>query len=167
MAVRPGQINLQVTSRMKGLFFDRDLVVRSMDAATRNVLSHFGAKVRKEAIHSMPERVAGRSAPGQPPYSHVYARLRRVNRSRRKAGMAPFSPGFKGLKHIYFVYQPRTQSVLIGPITSRPRPLTVPEILEYGHAFEDHAVEARPFMQPAFAEAMEELDSMWTKARLR
>jgi hypothetical protein len=51
-------------------FFDRAKVKRSVDAATRRVLSKFGAFVRTRAKTSIRKK-KGTSPPGSPPYSHT------------------------------------------------------------------------------------------------
>ena len=93
--------------QMKECFFDRPKVVAAMDAATRAVLTQFGAYVRTDARHSMPYRLK-RSAPGQPPSSHK-GTLR---------------------DNIFFAFDPAAHSVVIGPV-----PLgkgTAPGVLEHG-----------------------------------
>lgn len=103
----------------KSLFFDRQVVLDSMDKAERKVLSKFGAFVRKRARTSIRKRKKP-SAPGTPPSSHVGS-LRRG---------------------ILFAFEPEQHTVVIGPLffpkgTGKrtgviQRSHTVPEILEYG-----------------------------------
>ena len=54
----------------KKMFFDAKAVISRVDAATRKVLSRFGAFVRTGAKHSIHKRKAV-SQPGEPPSSHV------------------------------------------------------------------------------------------------
>ena len=84
----------------KGGFFNRDKVMRSVDAGTRKVLSKFGAFVRQRARTSIRKR-KGTSPPGSPPYSHV-GLLR---------------------KFILFAYDPQRKSVVIGPTLIRAESL--------------------------------------------
>lgn len=102
----------------KGFFFDAPLVVKAVDAATRGVLSKFGAYVRRRAKSSIRQRKAA-SQPGQPPSSHS---------------------GILRL-FLYFAYDPGPRSVVIGPAKTNqvffdnqgnPVTGTVPEVLEYG-----------------------------------
>lgn len=129
----------------KGGFFDRDKVMRSVDAGTRKVLSKFGAFVRQRAKTSIRKR-KGTSPPGQPPHSHV-GLLRRF---------------------ILFAYDPQRKSVVIGPtLTKEGSP--APRLLEHGGdaVIEDrgkarHArYRPRPFMQPAFAAEQPRLPVLW------
>jgi len=103
---------------MKALFFDTAKVRRAVDAATRRVLSKFGAFVRQRARTSIRHRRAV-SQPGAPPSSHTGMLRRRI----------------------YHAYDPARQSVVIGPVplnqvffdkNLRPVSGIVPEILEYG-----------------------------------
>ena len=129
----------------KGGFFDREKVRRSVDAATRKVLSKFGAFVRQRARSSIRQR-KGTSPPGQPPYSHV-GLLR---------------------KFILFAYDPDRKSVVIGPTLLREGS-QAPRLLEHGGAA-DHRTETgarrlryrpRPFMRPAFEREKVALPALW------
>ncbi len=100
------------------MFFDRKAVIDKVGAARRKVLSRFGAFVRKTAHDSIRKRKTA-SQPGNPPHSHEGSLRRKIA----------------------FGYDPRVESVVIGPT-----PLNkvffntdivavrgiVPEILEYG-----------------------------------
>lgn len=81
-------IGFKVTS----MFFDRQAVTSKVDAATRRVLSKFGAFVRTASRSSIRKRKKA-SAPGSPPSSHK-GQLRRF---------------------IFFSYDRSTNSVVIGP----------------------------------------------------
>lgn len=117
----------------KGMFFDAPKVMRSVDAATRRVLSKFGAYVRTAAQSSMLGHVTrkgfgakskvtnrkGTSKPGQPPTPHTGDLV----------------------KFIFFGYDAMRQSVVVGPTRLNkvsfsedmmPTRGTVPENLEYG-----------------------------------
>lgn len=99
-------------------FFDRARVQSAVDAGTRKVLSRFGAYVRTRARSSLRKRTAA-SAPGTPPSVH--------------------SGEIK--KFLYFVFEPASKGVVIGPAgfgRARPGGKTVPELHEEGGA----AVEA-------------------------
>src|SRR5690554_1288193 len=92
----------------QGNFFDRLAVTKQVDAATRRVLSRFGAYVRRRARSSIRKRNRI-SRPGEAPTTHT------------------------GLLRnwILFVYEPMSQRVLIGPAALRGKS-KAPEILEYG-----------------------------------
>jgi len=143
---------------IKQLFFDRAAVANSMDIRARVALGKFGALVRKTAIASVKEAPHGRHAPaGAAPFSHMAARRRAINRKRKAEGRPKAKPGFKGLKHILYAYDPAKQSVIIGPASNRKRSITIPEILEEGKL----EIGQRPFMGPAFEKAKPSLPSMW------
>lgn len=82
----------------KKFFFDRQKIIKLMDAATRKSLSKGGAFIRRRAQTSMKYRKKGKaSAPGTQPYAH-------------KGGRGPLLRKF-----LYFGYDPGPQSVVIGP----------------------------------------------------
>ena len=134
---------------VKALFFDSQTVLEKVDAATRKVLSKFGAFVRTAVRHSIRKR-KGVSAPGSPPSSHV-GTLKRL---------------------IFFGYDLSARSVVIGPA---PLGSTVeaPPLLEYGgtasrtdrkgrHVLARYA--ARPYMAPAFEKEKSKLPAMWANS---
>ena len=77
---------------IKRMFFDRQAVISKVDAATRRVLSRFGAFVRRSAKSSIRKRKKA-APPGQPPSSHT--------------GLLK--------KFIFFGYDADRRSVVIGP----------------------------------------------------
>src|SRR5260221_9162328 len=94
-------------AQIKGLFFDRDLVLGKAEKASVKVLARFGAFVRRRArssIKPLPKRAKtrekrgisadGTSAPGNPPVSH-------------KGTIRDF---------IFFSYDPTSNNVVIGPV---------------------------------------------------
>jgi len=149
-----------IRMKTKQMFFDRQAVISRVDKATRKVLGHFGALVRKSAIASIKEAPAKRHAPpGSPPFSHMLARRRKINQRRKAEGKQPVR-GFKGLKHILYAFEPVNRSVIIGPASNRSRSITIPEILEYGKL----DVSRRPFMGPAFEREKPKLPAMWANS---
>jgi len=146
---------------VKRLFFDRRAIMRQMDTRARSALGKFGALVRKTAIASVKEAPHGRHAPaGSPPFSHMAARRRAINRKRKAEGRPKAKPGFKGLKHILYTYDPVKRSVIIGPASNRKRSITIPEILEEGKL----NTGSRPFMGPAFEKAKPSLPALWSSS---
>lgn len=92
------------------MFFDRPAVIDAIGKARAKVLGRFGARVRLRARRSMRRR-KGVSVPGSPPHAH------------------------QGLlrEKIEYHYDPRRESVVIGPVLTRaPSSPTVPELLEKG-----------------------------------
>ncbi|MFO0880735.1 MAG: hypothetical protein U0840_25665 [Gemmataceae bacterium] len=131
---------------MKGMFFDRAGVQRAVDAATRRVLSRFGAFVMTRSRTSIRTR-KGISAPGSPPHSHT-GLLR---------------------KGILFGYDTARQSVVVGPVVGRSGGIAS-RALEYGGSSvvrnrrggsQPTRVKSRPFMQPALAAELPGLPAMW------
>jgi hypothetical protein len=148
-------------AQAKGLFFDRQRVLSAVDRATRRVLARFGAFVRTRARTSIRRRRTV-SPPGGPPHSHV-GLLRRL---------------------IVFAFEPRRQSVVIGPLLSNGRQSerpTVPELLEEGGTVTRRTARrqpqgngperlrgsarlryrARPYMRPAFERERAKLPALW------
>jgi len=132
---------------VKALFFDSQAVLEKVDAATRKVLSKFGAFVRTTARHSIRKR-KGISAPGSPPSSHV-GTLKRL---------------------IFFGYDLSARSVVIGPAPFRST-VEAPPLLEYGGTASRQDAKgrrvlaryaARPFMGPAFEKEKSKLPVMWS-----
>lgn len=132
------------------LFFDKKAVRDKVDAGTRRVLSKFGAFVRRTARSSIRKRKKT-SQPGSPPSSHI--------------GLLK--------KFIFFGYDPRKDSVVIGPVrlTQKGRG-EAPSLLEYGGTTKvahrgnprkqkRAKVRPRPFMGPAFEKEQPKLPAMW------
>lgn len=93
----------------KLLFFDQRGVLDRLDRAERRVLSKFGSYVRRRARSSIRSRKKT-SQPGQPPSSHK-GTLKRL---------------------IFFSYDVRRKSVVIGPVLFSSRDNKAPERLEKG-----------------------------------
>lgn len=101
-------MSFSVAMRMaQSSFFDRKKVVDEVERANKKNLSKAGAFVRRRARSSIRKRKRV-SDPGKPPSSH--------------------QGDYR--KHIYFGYEPRTQSVVAGPI--RFGSGNVPEAVEGG-----------------------------------
>jgi len=129
------------------LFFDKKAVTSRVDRTTRRVLSRFGAFVRRTARSSIRKRKRT-SEPGKPPSSHT-GLLKRF---------------------IFFGYDPRKDSVVIGPVRlSQKGRGEAPSLLEHGGNTQvEHRgqrkrarVRARPFMGPAFEQEQPKLPAMW------
>ena len=91
------------------MFFDSRPVIEKVDKAKRKVLSKFGAQTRQDAKRSIRARKKA-SSPGQPPSSRT-GTLKR---------------------HIYFGYDLRNESVVIGPALLTGKQGDAPSILEFG-----------------------------------
>ncbi len=131
--------------KVKRLFFDNEKIIRSVDTATRKVLSRFGAFVRRTAKGSIRKRKKT-SAPGQPPTSHT---------------------GFLK-RFIFFSFEPNRKSVVIGPMRLNQKTADAPHVLEYGGTAtikdEKVNIRPRPYMGPAFNKEKQKLPQLWKNA---
>lgn len=120
---------------LKNGFFDRDAVLKAVDAGRRKGLSRFGAFVRTRARSSIRKRKAV-SAAGSPPSAHT-----------------------GDIKKIYFAYDPtaRGGTAVVGPVLAGSRDGS-PARLEKGGTLLVRAkgggtrvtkYRPRPFMGPA------------------
>lgn len=121
-------MSLTVSFRVINQFFDRPAVQRAVDAGSRRALSKIGAFIRRRARSSIKRRKKI-SQPGSPPTAH-----------------ATETPN---LKTILFAYDPRRQSVVVGPVAfnqaifgNKSNRTTVPELLEKGgtQAIPEHQI---------------------------
>jgi len=128
---------------VKKHFFDRKKIKHRVDARTRKVLSKFGSFVRRSAQQSI--RPSGHtSRPGHPPFSHS-------GKLKRK---------------IFFIFDPKRRSVVIGPIIYPGKTGRALPALEYGGKTDMPSgdlvkIEARPFMGPAFKTNLAVVPSLW------
>ena len=139
--------------KFKALYFNTQKVRTMVDAATIRSLSRFGAYVRRSAKQSIRRRKKP-SLPGKPPSSHT--------------GL---------LKNfIWFGYDPKRRSVVIGPAKLR-LPGETPHVLEHGgrnvttvkykrkgkrkKSKRIVKIKARPFMQPALEKNRPELPKLF------
>lgn len=138
-----------IDMRITSLFFDRPAVKRAVDRAKRAVLSRAGAFIRQRARTSIRPR-KGSAPPGSPPHSHEGS-LRRL---------------------ILFGYDPRSDSVVVGPVGFRGS--VAPRALEFGgkttvasrrrggrEARRTIRIAARPYMQPALEKERPKLPVLW------
>ncbi|MDR1611876.1 MAG: hypothetical protein LBT97_03725 [Planctomycetota bacterium] len=133
--------------KLKQLFFDRQAVISKVDAATRKVLSRFGAFVRRSAKSAIRKRRQP-APPGSPPSSHT--------------GLLK--------KFIFFGYDADARSVVIGParLGGNGRG-DAPPLLEYGGTAtlvrrgkrKQVVYRARPYMGPAFEKEQAKLPAQW------
>jgi hypothetical protein len=133
-------------ARTKQLFFDRNAVTGALDKGTRQVMSQFGALVRKTARWSIRKRKKS-SLPGQPPSSHT-GLLKRF---------------------LFYSYDDCRKSVVIGPAKLNAKNTGAPEVLEYGGTAllqigkdkKKIQIASRPYMNPAFEKIKTQLPSLW------
>jgi hypothetical protein len=141
-------------SQMARAFFDRKRVKNAMDKATLRALRKGGAQVRLVARRSIRWRKST-SAPGSPPHSQT--------------GILRES--------IYFAWDGRKRSVVIGPARlNKPAPAgparTTAELLEKGGRVRRKRrrkrrvlhYRARPYMGPALEKVKDKLPSKWANS---
>lgn len=127
----------------KSLFLDRTEVAARMRSASRRALSRAGFLVRREARKSMRRRKEP-APPGAPP---------RVVRGHLK-------------RHLYYVYDPQSQSVVVGP--ARLGRSRTPEVLERGGVARRRVrIAARPFMGPAYERERPKIPALWADSLAR
>jgi hypothetical protein len=169
-------MNLNVTLA-KSQFFDR-AVTKGMDAATKRVLSRFGAFVRRSAKSSLrpaKQRSLGSlSAEERARFESAADMARRNGRPRPRRPEEISRPGEPPKLHsrpsplrelIFFVYDPKEKAVLIGPAASSHTRGDATEALEHGGASmavtrgrrRRIRVEPRPFMAPAMNKELPKL----------
>lgn len=131
-------------------FFDRKKVLSAVDRTTQRNLSRFGSRVRRTARSSIRRRKRA-SRPGQAP-------------TNRKGQLKRF---------LFYAFEPRRRSVVIGPARLPGSKAIVPEILEHGGTISLSVTgkrrrrtrrvpyAARPFMQPAFDKELRKLPEIW------
>lgn len=136
----------------KANFVDRKAVLSYVEKKQKRALSKFGAFVRATARQSIRKRKKA-SRPGQPPTNQT--------------GLLK--------KFIFYFYDEREGSVVVGPVKLKRNPDAL-EALEFGGRF-DRSIgrgsgrkrrrvlyKARPFMQPAYEKEKPQLDRVWSEA---
>src|SRR4051794_40670061 len=117
--------------RVKDFFFDRAPVVKDMDKKTLRTHSRFGLIVMREAKRSLKYGDTA-SSPGSPPTVHRGKGFTRQKRNRRTGATAP-QPVSPLRELIYYGWDPRTRSTVIGPeLFRRAKGKGAAEALEKG-----------------------------------
>jgi len=144
---------LRVKTVSVHMFFDRKKVTRAVDKAARRVLSKAGAFIRTTARHSIRKRKAT-SAPGEPPSSH--------------SGLLK--------RFIFFGYERRRQTVVVGPMKLNQKVGDAPEALEHGGTSvvveglrrrrrrRRVRIQRRPYMGPAMAKEAPKFPKLWANS---
>lgn len=164
----------------KRMFFNADIIGDAVNKSSRQVLKKYGGLVRKIARRSL--RKARQKPIGQlTEEERKNLRIRqeiakRTGKPKPARPLLPSKPGepprvITGLlkKFTYFVFDPATQSVLVGPVKLHQKSDGVPEALEFGGRSTDTkgrpiTIKARPWMTPANAIAMKQLPGMWANS---
>ncbi|HAN98339.1 MAG TPA: hypothetical protein DCQ98_13310 [Planctomycetaceae bacterium] len=141
----------------KAMFFDRQAVIDAVGRANARNLLRAGSFIRRSARSSLRRRKRI-SAPGEPPSVHAQDRT-------------------ATLKNIWFVFERRRASVVVGPLrlgSRAPRDsnrATIPELLELGGSAvlerrrperrRRVAYAPRPFMGPALRRELPKFQGLW------
>jgi len=150
----------------KSNFFDRAKVVRAVNRARRKALSRVGAFVRTRARRSIRKprqmTLAEMSPEQREQHEQRVRRARRRGRPRpkrpraaSKPGEPPRSPTGTLKKFLFFAFDQRTESVVVGPVALNGREgRDVPRTLEAGGTAtlpdgRRITIEPRPYMGPA------------------
>ena len=144
----------------KQMFFDRQAVIDAVGRANARNLSRAGSFIRRAARSSLRKRKRV-SEPGQPPSVHTQDRV-------------------ATLKNIWFVFERRRASVVVGPLRLNGSTLqgsnraTVPELHELGGSavLESRKTKRRrraryaprPFMGPAIKRELPKFEGLWANS---
>lgn len=132
----------------KAGFFDRP-IVDAVAAGEKRVVSRAAAFVRQRARSSI-KYGKGKSGPGRPPLAHRSAGFTRTKKG--KDGQPTQQPSSPLRELIFFAYDARTRSAVIGPAAGGSRTGAPKNLEKGGTAIVDGRpvrVAARPFMVPA------------------
>jgi hypothetical protein len=144
----------------KQFFFDRQIVIDAVGRAGAKNLSKAGSFIRRSARSSLRRRKKA-SPPGEPPSVHSQDRV-------------------ATLKNIWFVFDPRQRSVVVGPLKLNGSKLegsdraTVPALHERGGVavVKDRRKRRRrrakyaprPFMGPAMERELPKFEGLWANS---
>lgn len=175
-----------LSMRITDVFFDRRRVIDATSRAERAVLSKAGAHIRTDARSSIrPRSYDSISPPGQPPFDHVGFAIARHNRKMRKQGKPTIQTSGagvpldqRGIRAIFFGYEPANRGVVIGPVRfgGNRGTSTIPEALEYGGVVRSYArgagyrgkrtlnIRPHPFMRPALQRELPKFPKRWANS---
>jgi hypothetical protein len=124
-------------------FFDKKAVEKAAGKAKVVALSRFGAVVRRVAQTSMRYR-KGASAPGTPPSAHKSKRLAALKKMKRVKHNGALLREF-----LFFAYDPRSQSVVVGPVGFKSKGKPIPALHEFGGERQAGKYESMEVKNPA------------------
>jgi hypothetical protein len=167
--MNPGKLGNTVGASVGRWFFDRDAVVRQVDAKERKRLSMAGAFVRRTMKTLLRKKQKRKTlADLTEDEGDTYGRMVRYNASHGLPEpkipffhhSKPGEPPRQGRNplvrdHVYFAYDPNTRSVVTGPATLNGTAGNVPQVLDQGGQVESYrlkrmvTIEPRPFREPS------------------
>jgi len=174
-----GMMNVGV-QQAAGSFFDRGVVTRALTQQQRRVFSKFGAFVRqraRSAIRPARQKSLGEMSDDELVVYRIRARAAQKQGAkaprRPLASSSPGEPPRSVLGHLkaflFFAYDARRGSVVIGPALFNGARGTAPRTLEEGGEVETPSgrrirVAKRPYMRPAFEKELDGLPALWAGA---
>lgn len=128
-------MGVQITTKMKHLFFDRPAVRARVKKDKLGFLERAGAYGRKTARNSIKRKGLAKEKP-----EGERAQKNRMKQAKERPASNPGSPPFmhspneyESLKNILFVFNEQNNGVIIGPVGfSAEQGQTVPNLHEYG-----------------------------------
>ena len=159
-------------------FLDSPHVMAQVGKAERRVLNRQGGMVRTYARNSMPRKRYKKPHEMSPAeveqFEGAVARAKALGKPRPKRPVASSEPGEPPMrqtgalrKGIFYSFDPRTRSVVVGPERESRKDPKSPATLEFGGTSSIGGrlvrIEARPYMGPAMESATQDpkFDQMW------
>lgn len=151
----------------KGNFFDRPKVIAAVDKARLKYLRTAGGKVRltaRRSIRNAPQKKLSEMTKEEKTFFAIAQwKAKKEGRSKPKRprrssppGKPPFSQTGLLKQFIFFSFDPKTKSTVVGPAKLNSGS-GAPERLEHGA----DDLEARPFMRPALEKNEAALAGLW------
>lgn len=176
-----GQLGNKVAFSVGKFFFDREQVLKQLNRSEKSRLSKAGAFVRRRARSSIRparrKRVAELDDAERLAYFSAVERAKAAGRkppkiwyfAHSKPGEPPRSIFGLLREHLYFVYDPATRSVVVGPAKLNGSTGSVPAVLEHGGNTTNSRgrsiyIAARPFMQPALEAEVDKFPELFRNA---
>lgn len=168
---------LELTIKQAKDFFFVDRAGRArifagVDRARHKALTAAGAMVRRVARNSIRPARRKKLSEIDPAKRWRYDK-KRMGSDALPRPWAPSEPGQPprsrtGLlkKFIFFAFDPKTRSVVIGPARLTKVRGDVPNVLEYGGTSDGSTIAPRPFMRPAEQELRTKYVRLWKDAMM-
>lgn len=162
--------------QVKKMFVDRRIIRARVDRAKLKNLSRQGAFVRTAARSSIRKarmkKVGEMSTDERELYERRVDAAKRAGRPKPKRPRAASRPGEPPRsqvgtlrKFLFFSYDPRSESVVVGPARTPADDQDAPQTLEFGGTAERRgrrvSVAPRPYMGPALTQEQPKFAALW------